>query len=147
MKGFYFTASGKVPSQWIDKNGHMNIKYYIALFDQGCDVMLEKCGVARSSMADNGLTMVANRIFVAHKKELFEGEDWELMSGVVSLTPDFITLSHRLISGSSIRATCDIRGRFFNTKTRAATALDDKALERAREYIVPGLTDRFQEEP
>lgn len=143
MKGFILTVSGSVPAEWIDKNGHMNVTSYMAIFDQGTDILLQKSGLAVSGN-DSDITMVAGRIFIEHRKELLEGEEWELWSGFVAIHPSFMTLTHRLRSGASLRAACDIRGTLFSTKTRVSVVLDQGILKNVASLVIPGIADRFE---
>jgi len=140
MRSFYLTLSGTVLSQWIDRNGHMNVAAYMALFDQGTFILLDSCGFG---IPGNDLTMVAARILIDHRKELMEGEKWELWSGVVFADPKCLTVTHRLRSATSLRAVCDIRGTPFSMRTRTAISLDNEALKNISKWIVPGLIDRF----
>ena len=143
MKGFISTASGEVSPEWIDRNGHMNVTSYMALFDQGTEILLLKSGLAASE-TDSDITMVAGRIFIEHRKELLEGEEWELWSGFAAIHPSFMTLSHRLCSNSSMRAVCDIRGVVFSKLRRISITVDQDCLVKARALLVPGLADRFE---
>lgn len=142
MKGFILTLSGIVPTEWIDKNGHMNVTSYMALFDHGTDVLLQESGLVVPG-ADSDITVVAGRIFIEHRKELLEGEEWELWSGFAAIHPSFVTVSHRLRSGAALRAICDIRGVAFSKCTRTAVVLAPESLCKARNLLVPGLADRF----
>ena len=143
MKDFILTASGVVSPEWIDRNGHMNVTSYMALFDQGTEILFLKSGLAVSE-TDSDITMVAGRIFIEHRKELLEGEEWELWSGFAAIHPSFMTLTHRIRSGSSLRAVCDIRGVMFSKLRRASITFDQDSLGKARALLVPGLADRFE---
>lgn len=144
MRGFLLSGSGTVLSDWIDRNGHMNVTAYMALFDRGTDLLLESCGIGSLS-AD--LTMVAARIMIDHRKELLEGEHWELWSGLVRVQPTYLTITHRLRNDVSVRAVCDIRGSPFSMRTRAAVALDESLVNALQEKLVPSLIDRFDPSP
>ena len=37
-----YLRTEKIISDWTDYNGHMNLAFYIHLFDQGWDVLLDK---------------------------------------------------------------------------------------------------------
>ena len=141
MKSFLLIDSGIVPMEWIDKNGHMNVVSYMALFDAATDVLLEKCNIG---LAGEDLTMVAARILIDYRKELMEGEAWELWSGIVTAQPNYLTLTHRLRSAGSQRAVCDIRGIPFSIRAREAVMLNEALLSKIRERIITGLTDRFE---
>ena len=86
MKCFILTLSGTVPAEWIDYNGHMNVASYMALFDQGAKILLQKSELG-SPEINSDITIVAGRIFIEHKKELLEGEEWKLWSGFVAIDP------------------------------------------------------------
>ena len=144
MKGFILTAQGIRSPEWINRNGHMNMTSYMTLFDQGTDILFQKFGLAVSE-TDSDITMVAGRIYIEHRKELLEGEEWELWSGFAAIHPSFMTLTHRLRSGSSLRAVCDIRGVVLSKRTRTSTTFDQDSLEKVRTLLVPGLADRFEE--
>ena len=36
---------GKVLPEWIDVNGHMNVAYYVLVFDRAIDVLWERLGI------------------------------------------------------------------------------------------------------
>lgn len=140
MKGFHLTASGSVLTEWIDRNGHMNVTAYMSLFDKGTFVLLDSCEFGSPR---NDLTIVAARVLIDYRKELMEGEPWELWSGVVSAHPSYLTVTHRLRGGASLRAVCDIRGTPFLRQTRTSTVLENWHLKAIGQWVVPGLVDRF----
>lgn len=143
MKGYLLTGSGTVPREWIDKNGHVNIARYMTLFDQGSEAILEQLAkLIRLEPCD--LTVVASRIYVEHKNELFEGNPWSLWTGLITLDCFYLTITHRLMSGHSLRAKCDIRSVFFSKRTRTSIRLDEPVLAAAGQIVVSGLADRFQ---
>ena len=141
MKSFLLIDSGMVQKKWIDKNGHMNVVSYMTLFDIATDVLLKKYGIGLEG-AD--LTMVAARIMIEYRKELMEGDAWELWAGIVSAQPTYLTITHRLRSAGSQTAVCDIRGIPFSKRTREAVMLNEALLDKIRERIIVGLTDRFE---
>ena len=44
-EGYELTREGRVDAAWIDGNGHMNVMWYTALFDAGCDALLRRVGI------------------------------------------------------------------------------------------------------
>lgn len=143
MKGFVLSGEGVVRAEWIDENGHMNIRWYAAVFDEGTAVIVARLGLGASVTEENRVTLMAARMLIAHKKELFIGEAWQLWSGVASISCDGATISHRLVSGDSVRATCDIRGEAVSLATRERSVLSPQVVSAAQVLIVPGLRDRF----
>ncbi len=39
---------GEVLAEWIDANGHMNLAYYIVLFDYATDALFDTIDIGRS---------------------------------------------------------------------------------------------------
>ncbi len=142
-KGFSYLQNGLVKPEWIDQNGHMNSVHYMRIFDDGAHAMMKVMGFADSASPQKQYAIVASRINIVYRKELMSGESWQLETGLLSVNPRYLTLVHRLTSKNSVRAYCYIRGVIFCTDKRSSKALDDQDLERARQFVVPGLKDPF----
>ena len=106
--------------------------------------MLEKSGLIGAEI-DSDITVVAGRIFIEHRRELLKGEEWVLWSGFITVESSFMTITHRLHSGTSLRATCDIRGTAFSKHSRTTAKLENESLCKAKTFLVPGLIDRFEQ--
>jgi acyl-CoA thioesterase FadM len=139
MKGFELTREGEVDPSWIDGNGHMNVMWYTALFDAGCDALLRRVGITPETIAAGAPTVVAARIMTAHRRELRRGDTWQLWSGLSRAEPTGLGFVHRLVSGGVTCATCEIQSQAFCPLDRRATALGADVVARARELLVPGL--------
>src|SRR5688572_14215077 len=113
MKGFVLTREGVVEPAWIDANGHMNVMWYTALFDQGCDSLLRRVGISPESIAAGAPTLVAARLLTAHRRELLAGAAWQLWSGLSRVEPGGFCFVHRLVAGTVTHASCDIQSHAF----------------------------------
>lgn len=142
-KGFSQLAAGAVLSEWVDRNGHMNVVYYMRIFDEGTFRLVDLIGFSDGAERGDRLTLVAGRINIVHRKELVCGEPWQLETGVVDVSPSHLTLMHRLTSKGRVRAQCYIRGSVFCMDRRTTGVLEPLAIAKAREFIVPGLRDPF----
>lgn len=140
MNGFFLAGEGRVLPEWIDRNQHMNMARYLALFDAACDALLARCGLVS---VGSDLTFVAGRVQMAHRREVFEGDEWLIWSGFAAVAEDRLTFVHRLMSGNTIRATCDIYSTPFSMMTRDSRRLDSEQAQRARAFVVAGLRDPF----
>lgn len=60
---------GVVLPEWIDANGHMNLAYYVVLFDQATDLMYDEIGVGQAYRDATG-----NSTFTAETHTLYERE-------------------------------------------------------------------------
>lgn len=62
-------SEGEVLPQWIDANGHMNLAYYVVLFDQATDALYDLIGVGQAYRDATG-----NSTFTAEAHTLYERE-------------------------------------------------------------------------
>jgi acyl-CoA thioester hydrolase len=62
-------CEGVVLPEWIDANGHMNLAYYVVLFDQATDLMYDTLGVGQAYREATG-----NSTFTAETHTLYERE-------------------------------------------------------------------------
>ena len=60
---------GEVLPEWIDANGHMNLAYYVVLFDQATDLLYDALGVGQAYRNVTG-----NSTFTAETHTLYERE-------------------------------------------------------------------------
>jgi acyl-CoA thioester hydrolase len=62
-------TEGEVLPQWIDANGHLNLAYYVVLFDQATDALYDAIGVGQAYRDATG-----NSTFTAETHTLYERE-------------------------------------------------------------------------
>jgi acyl-CoA thioester hydrolase len=60
---------GVVLPEWIDANGHMNLAYYVVLFDQATDALYDALGIGLAYRSVTG-----NSTFTAETHTLYEHE-------------------------------------------------------------------------
>ena len=62
---------GEVLPEWIDLNGHMNLAYYVVLFDYATDMLFEAIGIGREYK-----DATSHGTFVAETHNLYEPSCW-----------------------------------------------------------------------
>ncbi len=63
-----------VRPEWIDYNSHMNVAYYLVVFDHATDDFLDYIGLDRSYRERRGATTFAVECHVTYQREITEGE-------------------------------------------------------------------------
>lgn len=63
-----------VLDDWIDYNGHMNVAWYVAAFDQGVDALFDALGIGEDYVSERGLSCFTGEIRVKYLNELKRGE-------------------------------------------------------------------------
>jgi acyl-CoA thioester hydrolase len=63
-----------VPADWIDYNGHMNIAYYMLVFDRASDVLFDRLDVGPAYRKRSNHTLYVLEAHVTYERELKEGD-------------------------------------------------------------------------
>ena len=74
-----YLNSKKIIKEWTDYNGHMNVAYYILIFDQNAaETLMTKLNMGeKSALETNKSTMVVES-HITYNQELIEGDEVEL---------------------------------------------------------------------
>ena len=73
-----FLKTGRVKAEWADYNGHMNLAYYIHLFDGAWEVLLGKFNIGEDSAKIEKRTTFAVESHTTYDKELKVGDEVDL---------------------------------------------------------------------
>ena len=73
-----FLKTGRVKAEWADYNGHMNLAYYIHLFDGAWEVLLGKFNIGENSAKIEKRTTFAVESHTTYDKELKVGDEVDL---------------------------------------------------------------------
>ena len=99
-----YLNSGRVKKEWTDYNGHMNLAFYIHLFDAGWEVLLQKFNMGETSAKTEKKTTFAVESHTTYDKEVKEGDE-------VDINLLFLEKSYPLgviaISGNFFLKLCD----------------------------------------
>jgi len=68
----------KIKKEWTDYNGHMNVAYYIHIFDISSDLLLDKFKMAGSSAKKDKKSTFVAETHTTYNKELKLGEEVEV---------------------------------------------------------------------
>ena len=115
--------SETVLSDWVDYNGHMNVAYYVLIFDHATDVLLNHVGLnaKHRNMTSESVFVVESHI--TYLQEVLEGEKIEIETLVLDVDDKrlqvFMTMYE---SGSSVlKATIEIMILHVDLSTRKST--------------------------
>jgi acyl-CoA thioester hydrolase len=69
---------GRIRPEWIDYNGHMNVAYYVLVFDQGTDALLDYLGMDAAYRERTGFSTYVLESHITYERELKEGEAYRV---------------------------------------------------------------------
>lgn len=91
------TAQGRVPAEWADYNGHMNVAYYVLAFDRGTDGLLAQLGMAPDAVQlDAGGSAFVLEMHVTYDRELTLDDEWSVHSQLIDADHKRIHLFHEM---------------------------------------------------
>ena len=64
----------KIKSEWTDYNKHLNMAYYVLVFDQAWEILLEKFGMGETSAKTTGMSTMVVETNTKYLNEVKEGE-------------------------------------------------------------------------
>jgi acyl-CoA thioester hydrolase len=65
---------GVILPEWIDANGHLNLAYYVVLFDQATDLLYDALGVGQTYREATGNSTFTAETHTLYEREVHEGE-------------------------------------------------------------------------
>jgi acyl-CoA thioester hydrolase len=65
---------GVVLPEWIDNNGHLNLAYYVVLFDQATDLLFDALGLGMAYRDATGNATFAAEMHIMYEREVRVGE-------------------------------------------------------------------------
>ena len=69
--------SEKIIKEWTDYNGHLNVAFYVHVFDVAADIMLDSFKMGGTSAKQDKKTTFVAEMYTAYKQEVRLGEEVE----------------------------------------------------------------------
>ena len=67
-----------IKKEWTDYNKHMNVAYYVLVFDESWEVMLQKFKMGEDSAKTTGMSTMVVETYITYNNEVKEGEEVEV---------------------------------------------------------------------
>ena len=80
----------------LDHMGHMNVQYYVHLFDQATWVLFDRVGLSASYFVETGTGMAALEQRLTYKREVFAGTVVTIDSQVLDVTEKTVRFLHTM---------------------------------------------------
>ena len=110
----------KVRPDWVDYNGHMNVAYYVLVFDHATDALLDSIGLDQVHRESSGNSVFVAEAHLTYEKEVIEGDKLRVSTQVIDADQKRIHIFHRMhLEGSDdLTATNELMILSVNLKTR-----------------------------
>lgn len=120
-----------VRSDWIDENGHMNMGYYVVVFDYATDSWLDFIGLSRSYKAAHGVMTFSLESHVTYRRELREGDELRFTTQLLDFDEKRIHYFHQMFHAREgyLAATNELMSLHVSRETRRSTPMAPGILE------------------
>ena len=71
-------ANQMIKKEWTDYNNHMNMAYYVLIFDQVWEIMLQKFKMGEDSAKNDKMSTMVVETHTTYNNEVKEGEEVEI---------------------------------------------------------------------
>lgn len=71
-----------VRPEWVDYNGHMNVAYYVLVFDHATDAVLDHLGLGADYRAASGCSVFVAEAHVTYDQEVNAGDQLRITSRI-----------------------------------------------------------------
>lgn len=121
-----------VRPEWVDYNGHMNVAYYVLVFDHGTDKALEHLGVGRRYCARTGRSVFVVESHVTYEAEVVAGDELRITSRVLGCDDKRLHMFHAMhrAHDGRLAATNELLFVHVDMGARRATVFPDDARAR-----------------
>ena len=132
-----FLKTGRVKSEWTDYNGHMNLAFYIHLFDASWEVLLEKFNIGENSAKIEKRTTFAVESHTTYDMEVKVGDEVDINLLFIDLDKKRIVYKLEMIHKSEkyLASTTEVCSLYVDLNTRRVTEFEDSKTKLINEFI------------
>ena len=132
-------SSQKIIKDWIDYNGHMNVAYYLLIFDRyGADKLNTIFKMGEESAKNTGMSTMIVENNIAYKRELKVDEEVDI--NLIYFNHDKKRLHYKFEminkKDNSLSATFEALALYVNLKDRKVSQFEDEKISIMQNFII-----------
>ncbi|MEM7334638.1 MAG: thioesterase family protein [Chloroflexota bacterium] len=86
-----------IPPEWIDRNGHVNVAYYVLAFDYATDAFYDTLGIGEAYQ-EKGFSVFTLGMNVDYLREIFEGTKIRMTTQLINWDKKRLHYFHRMFN-------------------------------------------------
>ena len=127
----------KIIKEWTDYNGHMNLSYYILVFDIGAEVILSKFKMGEHSAKTTKKSTMVVETHTTYNQEVKEGDEVDVF--ISYFDHDNKRLHYKLEMFDKVKntlsATTEILALYIDLNIRKVTEFEPEKIKIMNDYI------------
>ena len=132
-----YLESRKIIKDWVDYNNHLNMAYYILIFDQAWEIILEKFKMGAHSAKNEKRSTMVVETNTKYISEVKEGEEVDIMVTFFDHDKKRLHLKLEMIEKKTkkISASMEWLSLYINLNTRKVTEFENKKIKIMNDFI------------
>ena len=119
-----------VRDEWIDHNQHMNMGYYMVVFDLATDAWLKYLGLGPAHRVEHDVTAFSLEGHITYQREVRAGDPLRFTTQLLGFDAKRIHYIHQMYHGDAgfLAATNELMSLHLSQKTRRSAPMHDRVL-------------------
>ena len=132
-----FLKSQKIIKEWVDYNNHLNMAYYILIFDQALEVMLEKFKMGADSAKNEKRSTMVVETNTKYISEIKQEDEVDIMLTFFDHDKKRLHLKLEMIEKKTkkISASIEWLSLYINLEARKVTEFENEKIEIMDHFI------------
>ena len=128
----------EVKKEWVDYNNHMNMAYYVLVFDQAWEVALEKFKMGENSAKTNDMSTMVVETHTTYNNEVKLGDEVEINLTFFDHDEKRLHFKMEMIEKSSrkLSATLEMLSLYIDLKKRKVAKFEQEKIDIMDKFIV-----------
>ena len=130
-------ANQIIKKEWTDYNNHMNMAYYVLVFDQIWEIILEKFKMGEQSAKTTNMSTMVVETHTTYNNELKEGDEVEINLTFLDHDKKRLHYKMEMIEKSSkkLSATLEMLSLYIDLNKRRVAEFEDKKVKLMDSFI------------
>ena len=126
-----------IKKEWTDYNKHMNVAYYVLVFDESWEVMLQKFKMGEDSAKNTGMSTMVVETYITYNNEVKEGEEVEVCLTYFDHDKKRLHYKLEMIEKSSkkLSATIELLSLYVDLKKRKVSEFEEENINLKQSFI------------
>ena len=126
-----------IKKEWTDYNKHMNVAYYVLVFDESWEVMLQKFKMGEDSAKTTGMSTMVVETYITYNNEVKEGEEVEVFLTYFDHDKKRLHYKLEMIEKSSkkLSATIELLSLYVDLKKRKVSEFEEEKINLMQSFI------------
>ena len=126
-----------IKKEWTDYNKHMNVAYYVLVFDESWEVMLQKFKMGEDSAKTTGMSTMVVETYITYNNEVKEGEEVEVFLTYFDHDKKRLHYKLEMIENSSkkLSATIELLSLYVDLKKRKVSEFEEEKINLMQSFI------------